>query len=133
MLYGPSVPSQRVTVTVPHGVRRSSSRYAFQTRFSSALKISSRFLPLRRVGFEKVLKLAELIKLIGQVFDDVLRLNHGEFFICYMTAAAQLLFQRIQRPNEVVLAGVDASIVASHAVSVMQALPVGAVAGNSAA
>ena len=47
---------------------------------------------------------------------------------CHMTAAAQLLFQRIQRQNESVLAGVDASIVASHAVSVMQALPVGAVA-----
>ena len=72
--------------------------------------------------------LAELIKLIVQVLDDVLRFTRGEFFFCHMTAAAQLLFQRIQRLNESVLAGVDASIVASHAVSVMQALPVGAVA-----
>jgi hypothetical protein len=72
--------------------------------------------------------LAELIKLIVQVLDDVLRFNRGEFFFCHMTAAGQLIFQRIQRPNESVLAGVDASIVASHAVSVMQALPVGAVA-----
>ena len=84
---------------------------------------------LARVGFEKVLKLAELIKLIVQVLDEVLRLNRGEFFICHMTAAAQLLFQGIQRLNEVVLAGVDASTVASHAVSVMQALA----PGNSAA
>src|SRR6516162_11633826 len=45
-----------------------------------------------------------------------------------MTAVAQPLFERIQRPNESVLAGVDGSVVASHAVSIMQALPVGAVA-----
>lgn len=73
-------------------------------------------------------RLAELIKLIVQVLDDVLRFSRGEFFFCHMTAATQLLFQLIQRPNESVLAGIDASIVASHAVSVMQALPVGAVA-----
>jgi hypothetical protein len=73
-------------------------------------------------------RLAELIKLIVQVLDDVLCFDCGEFFICHMTAIAQPLFQRIQRMNESVLAGVDASIVASHAVSVMQALPFGAVA-----
>jgi hypothetical protein len=73
-------------------------------------------------------RLAELIKLIVQVLDDVLRFSRGEFFFCHMTAVAQPLLQRIQRPNESVLAGIDASVVASHAVSVMQALPVGAVA-----
>jgi len=36
-----------------------------------------------------------------------------------MTAVAQPLLQRIQRLNESVLAGVDASVVASHAVGVM--------------
>jgi hypothetical protein len=69
-----------------------------------------------------------LIELIVQVLDDVLRFYRGEFFFCHMTTVAQPLFQRIQRLNESVLSGVDASIVASHAVSVMQALPVGAVA-----
>lgn len=72
--------------------------------------------------------LVEMIKVIIQVLDDVLRLNRGEFFFCYMTAVVQLLFQCIQRLNAVVSASVDASIVASHAVSVMQELPGGAVA-----
>ena len=70
----------------------------------------------------------EFIKLIIQVRDDVLRLTRGEFFFCRVSAVAHLLFQRIQRLNELVLAGVNAGIVASHAVSVIQALPVGAVA-----
>ena len=39
-----------------------------------------------------------MIELIVQVLDDVLRFSRGEFFFCHMTAAAQLLFQRIQRP-----------------------------------
>ena len=69
-----------------------------------------------------------MIKLIVQVLDDVLRLSRGEFFSCHMTAVTQSLLQGIQRLNDSVLAGVDAGIVASHAVSVMQALPVGAVA-----
>jgi hypothetical protein len=33
------------------------------------------------------------------VLDNVLRLNRGEFFVRHMTAAGQLLFQRIQRPR----------------------------------
>jgi hypothetical protein len=72
--------------------------------------------------------LTELIELIVQVLDDVLRFNRREFFVCHMTTVAQPLFQSIQRLNDSVLAGVDASVVASHAVSVMQALPVSAVA-----
>src|SRR5262249_35965940 len=44
-----------------------------------------------------------------------------------MTTVAQPLFQRIQGLNDSVLAGVDAGVVASHAVSVIQALPLGAV------
>jgi hypothetical protein len=43
-------------------------------------------------------RLAELIKLIVHVLDNVLRLNRGEFFVRHMTAPGQLLFQRIQRP-----------------------------------
>jgi hypothetical protein len=72
--------------------------------------------------------LAEMIKVIVQVLDDVLRLNRGEFFFWRMTAVAQLLFQRIQRPNAVIPSSVDASVVAFHTVSVMQELPGGAVA-----
>ena len=49
-----------------------------------------------------------MIKLIVQILDDVLRLNRGEFFFCHVTAVAQPLLQRIQRPNEAVLAGIDA-------------------------
>ena len=41
------------------------------------------------------------------------------FFVCHMTAVAQPLLQRIQRLNKSVLAGVDASVVASHAVGVI--------------
>ena len=41
-----------------------------------------------------------MIKLIVQILDDVLRLNRGEFFFCHVTAVAQPLLQRIQRPNE---------------------------------
>jgi hypothetical protein len=73
-------------------------------------------------------RLAELIKLIVQILDDVLRFHRGEFFVCHMTAVAQPLSQCIQRLNDSVLAGVDASIVACHAVSVVQALPFGTVA-----
>ena len=91
------------------------------------LQVPSTHEVLNRAGTKSAF-LAELIKLIVQVLDDVLRLNRGEFFFRHMTAVAQPLFQRIQRPNESVLAGVDGSIVASHAVSIMQALPVGAVA-----
>jgi hypothetical protein len=67
-----------------------------------------------------------LIKLIVQVLDDVLRFTRGEFFVCHMTAVAQPLLQRIQRMNESVIAGVDASVIASNAVGVMQALAFGA-------
>jgi hypothetical protein len=63
-----------------------------------------------------------LIKLIVQVLDDVLRFTRGEFFV---TAVAQPLLQRIQRMNESVIAGVDASVIASNAVGVMQALAFG--------
>ena len=59
----------------------------------------------------------EFIKLIVQVLDDVLRLTRGEFFFCRMSAVAHLLFQRIQRLNELVLAGVNAGIVASLALA----------------
>src|SRR5215471_109387 len=45
-----------------------------------------------------------------------------------MTAITQSLFQSIQRLNDSVLAGVDAGVMTSHAVSVIQALPFGAVA-----
>ena len=45
-----------------------------------------------------------------------------------MTAVTQSLLQGIQGLNDSVLAGVDASVVASHAVSIIQALPFGAVA-----
>src|SRR5262245_47511075 len=68
--------------------------------------------------------LAKLIKLVVQVLDDVVRFTSREFFVCHMAAVAQ----RIQRLNESVPAGIDASIMTSHAVGVMQALPVGAVA-----
>jgi hypothetical protein len=47
-----------------------------------------------------------------------------------MTATAQLLFQRIQRPNGSVLASVDPGVVAFRAVSVVQALAVGAITGQ---
>ena len=72
--------------------------------------------------------LGEFVKLIVQVLNDFVSFYRGEFFVCHMTAVAQPLFQRIQRLNETVLAGIDASVVTSHAVSVMQALPLGAVA-----
>lgn len=72
--------------------------------------------------------LAELIKLIVEILDEVLRFARGEFFFCHMTAARQLLFQRIQRLNESVFQGVDAGVVAPHAVGVMHALPFDAVA-----
>jgi len=55
--------------------------------------------------------LMELIELIVQVLDNVLRFNRREFFVCHMTTVAQPLFQSIQR------------------LSVTQALPVSAVAG----
>jgi hypothetical protein len=72
--------------------------------------------------------------LIVQVLDDVLRFTRGEFFVCHVTAVAQPLPQRIQRLNESVPAGVDASVVASHAVGVMQArFPSALSPGNAAA
>ena len=73
-------------------------------------------------------RLAKLIKLIVQVLEEVLHFARGEFFFCRVTAADQLLFQRIQRLNNSVLARENTGIVASRAVSVIQALPVGAVA-----
>ena len=79
-------------------------------------------------GLRGGVDLGELIKLIVQVLEEVLEFARGEFFFCRMTAADQLLFQCIQRLNDSVLARENASIVASHAVSVIQALPVGAVA-----
>ena len=72
--------------------------------------------------------LAKVIKLIVQVLEEVLHFARGEFLFGHMTATDQLLFQRIQRLNESVLAGENAGVVTSHAVSVIQALPVGAVA-----
>lgn len=69
-----------------------------------------------------------MIKLIVQVPEEVLRFARREFFFCHMSAAGQLLSQRIQRLNNSVLARENAGIVAFHAVSVIQALPVGAVA-----
>ena len=46
----------------------------------------------------------EMIKLIVQVLEEVLRFARREFFFCRVTAADQLLFQRIQRLNDSVLA-----------------------------
>ena len=40
--------------------------------------------------------LMELIELIVQVLDNVLRFNRREFFVCHMTTVAQPLFQSMQ-------------------------------------
>jgi hypothetical protein len=92
---------------LPH--REAVDQRSFGGRFSSAV-------------------LGELIKLIVQVFDDVPRFNRRKFPIRHMRATFQLLSQRIQRPNDSLLAGIDAGVVAAPAISVMQALPIRAVA-----
>ena len=55
-------------------------------------------------------RLAKMIKLIVQVLEEVLRFARREFFFCHMSAAGQLLFQRIQRLNGSVLACQDAGM-----------------------
>ena len=51
--------------------------------------------------------LLEVIKLIVQVFEEVLHFARGEFLFCRMTAGNQLLFERIQRLNLSVFASED--------------------------
>jgi hypothetical protein len=72
--------------------------------------------------------LLEVIKLIVQVFEEILHFARGEFLFCRMTAGNQLLFERIQRLNLSVFASEDVGLVAFHAVGVEQALPLGAIA-----
>jgi hypothetical protein len=60
-----------------------------------------------------------MIELIVQVFQEVLRFAFGEFLVCHMRAAGQLLLQSIERLNRPVWARQDAGIVASRAIGVI--------------
>jgi hypothetical protein len=70
----------------------------------------------------------ESVKPVVQILDDVLRLCFRELLVCHVAATFELPLQAIERPDLVVLAAIDSSIVTPGTVGIVQAFSILAIA-----